>query len=351
LITIRQVAHKAGVSIGTVSRVLNNKSGVGERTRQHVLAVIEELGYVPPKRLPLSMASVTHLGLLSRPIGGALPADPFYGNVFHGVSQICQQYRINLSFGSLDIVNGHLRSLPALVSDERISGIILVGAICREVVEKVVAAAQLPVVLVDNYFAERTWDAVMTANMRGAYLATESLISQGHRRITLLGGPDHASIIERRTGYEKALHEHALVPAVVPSADLTVADGEQAAIELLRRVPETTGIVCSNDLQAIGALRQLQELGYQVPDDFSIVGFDDIELARFTSPPLTTIRVDREALGQIAVQLLLGRISAPERMAIKSIVDVTLVERDSVCPPRAHDVISDQVLEVQLRRE
>jgi LacI family transcriptional regulator len=170
-------------------------------------------------------------------------------------------------------------------------------------------------------------------------MATELLISRGHRNITLLGGPDHPSIVERRAGYEEALKQHDLVPTVVTCAGLDLADGEQAAVELLRQAPETTAIVCSNDSQATGVSRKLRELGYKVPDDFSLVGFDDINLTQLTSPPLTTIRVDRRALGQIGVQLLLGRINTPKRLATKAIVGVTLIERASVCPPRAHDII------------
>jgi len=344
LVTIRQVAHRAGVSIGTISRVLNNRPGVSEKTRRHVLAVVEELGYIPSKRLNLSTAAVTHLGLLNRPMEEALPANPFYADVFHGVEQICHEFHINLSYSSLDIIDGHLRSLPALLNDERIGGIVLVGAIPRGVIESVVAEAQLPIVLVDNCFSECAWDAVMTDNPRGVYMATEFLISQGHRHIALLGGPDHPSIAERRAGYEEVLQQHDLAPTVVKCAGLDIADGERAVVELLRQAPETTAIICSNDSQAIGALRKLQELGYEVPGDFSLVGFDDINMAQFTSPPLTTIRVDREALGQMAVQLLLGRISAPERLAIKSVVDVALVERASVCPPRTHNIILSGVI-------
>lgn len=339
LVTIRQVAQEAGVSVGTVSRVLNNKPGVSDKTRQHVLAVADELGYVLLRRSPLSTSTITHLGLLNRPIGEALPANPFYADVFHGVEQVCQEFRINLSYSSLDIVNGHLRSMPPLLSDERIRGMVLIGAMARGVVESVADAAQLPVVLVDNCFGNGPWDAVMIDNVRGATLATEHLISQGHRHITLLGGPDHPSIVERRIGYEETLRRHGLEPTVVESTGLDIADGERAVVELLRQAPETTGIVCSNDSQAVGALRKLRGLGYQVPDDFSIVGFDDINLAQLTSPPLTTIRVGRRALGQVAVQLLLGRISALDRPATKAIVGVTLVERASVGPPRAPGVI------------
>jgi LacI family transcriptional regulator len=339
LVTIRQVAQEAGVSVGTVSRVLNNKPGVSEKTRQHVLAVADELGYALLRRSPLSTSTITHLGLLNRPIGEALPANPFYADVFHGVEQVCHEFHINLSYSSLDIVNGHLRSMPPLLNDERISGLVLMGALDRGVVESVADAAQLPVVLVDNCFGDCPWDAVMTANPRGATMATEHLISRGHRHIALLGGPAHPSIVERRAGYEEALRGHDLAPAVVESTGLDIADGERAVVDLLRQAPETTAIVCSNDSQAIGVSKKLQELGYRVPDDFSLVGFDDINMAQLTSPPLTTIRADRRALGQVGVQLLLGRINAPERLATKAIVGVTLVERASVCPPRAHDII------------
>jgi LacI family transcriptional regulator len=192
---------------------------------------------------------------------------------------------------------------------------------------------------VDNCFAGGAWDAVMMDNLRGAYLATEYLISQGHRHIALIGGPGHPSIVERRAGYEEAMQRHDFTPTVVPSTGLDIGDGERTVVELLRQAPETTAIVCSNDSQATGVSRKLRELGYKVPDDFSLVGFDDTNLAQLTSPPLTTIRVDRRALGQIGVQLLLGRINTPKRLATKAIVGVTLVERASVCPPRAHDII------------
>jgi DNA-binding LacI/PurR family transcriptional regulator len=175
----------------------------------------------------------------------------------------------------------------------------------------------------------------MTDNVYGASQETEFLISQGHRHIALIGGPDHPSIVERRAGYEAALHKHGLTPVIVESTGLEMADGEQAIVELLQRAPEATAIVCSNDQQAVGVLRKLQESGYQVPAGFSVVGFDDINLAQLTSPPLTTIRVGRQALGQVAAQLLLGRVSASDRPAVKAVVGVTLVERASVGAPRA----------------
>jgi LacI family transcriptional regulator len=335
LVTIRQVAQQAGVSTGTVSRVLNSKPGVSEATRHHVLTVAREFGYALPRRSHLSTAIVTHLGLLNRPMEESLPANAFYADVLNGIEQVCHASRINLSYSSLDIVNGHLRSLPALAGDERISGLILVGAISQAVIEAIVDAMHLPIVLVDNCFAHCTWDAVMTDNAQGAFQETELLISQGHRHIALIGGPNHPSIVERRAGYQATLQKHGLTPVIVESTGLEMANGEQAVAELLQRAPETTAIVCSNDLQAMGVLRKLQESGYQVPADFSVIGFDDINLARLTSPPLTTVRVGRQALGQVATHLLLGRISDSERPAVKAVVGVTLIERASVGAPRA----------------
>jgi LacI family transcriptional regulator len=270
--------------------------------------------------------------------GGPLTANPFYGDVFHAIEQVCHQSHINLSFSTLYTVNGRLRSLPALASDERISGIVLVGALSQEVVESVVTSGQLPIVLVDNCFPNCVWDSVMIDNSRGAHLATELLVSQGHRHIALISGPDHPSITGRRAGYEETLQRHHLHPTIITTADLEPPDGEGAVLELLRRAPETTAIVCSNDSQAIGALRKLQELGYNVPGDFSLVGFDDINLVQFTSPPLTTVRVDRRALGQIATQLLLGRINTPDRPPVKTVVGVELIERASVCDPRTRSI-------------
>ena len=110
-------------------------------------------------------------------------------------------------------------------------------------------------------------------------------------------------------------------------------------MEILRQAPHTTAIVCSNDEQAVGALRTLRELGYSVPDDFSLVGFDDINMVQFTTPPITTICVDQITLGQVAVQLLLDRIKFPDRPMIKVTTGVYLIERASVCTPRTYKIV------------
>jgi LacI family transcriptional regulator len=337
---IRQVADRAGVSIGTVSRVLNNKPGVSEKTREHVSSIAQELDYVPTRDARNSSLEVTHFGLLSA--FRSITDNPFYADVFHGVEVACQDLHINLSVSSLGIENHQLQRTPRLLRDSYSDGLVVAGgAITKEVVAGLATLAQVPMVLVDNHFDLCCWDAVVADNSTGVRLAVEHLIDHGHRHITLLGGPPHASIIERRLSYEQTLRQHGLTPAIVipdkPDDEiLTYNGGAWGVIDVLQQVPDTTAILCSNDEQVVGALRKLQESGYTVPDDISLAGFDDINVVQFTTPSVTTICVDRVAMGQLAVQLLLDRIKVPDRPVLKVTVGVELMERNSVCKPRSH---------------
>jgi DNA-binding LacI/PurR family transcriptional regulator len=192
---------------------------------------------------------------------------------------------------------------------------------------------------VDDWFPRCAWDAVVIDNAGGTTLTIEMLVRRDHRHITLIDGPNHPSILERTATYTQTMLRYGFEPTIVSTTGLDPQDGEAAIIKMLRVCPDTTAIVCSNDSQAIGAMRRLKELGYAVPQDFSVVGFDDIAMADLTLPRLTTIRVDRVAMGRVAVELLLNHIRTPERAPIKSVVGVTLVERDSVCPPRSEEAV------------
>lgn len=332
---IRQVADKAGVSIGTVSRVLNNKPGVGEETRQHVLTVAQELGYNNSKHAYLTSPQVTHLGFLNQNFTQDITSNPFYADVLHGVEQICRERHINLSFSVLTVTNTQLHLPPSLAKNDNINGLFVVGGgISHEVVESLGKLSQLPLVLVDNWFSGCLWDAVMIDNLRGVRLSAEYLIDKGHHHIALIGGPTHPSIVERRLSYEETMRQHHLPPLIVTPPNLSYEDGQWGVMEILRTAPQTTAIICSNDEQAVGALRTLRELGYTVPDDFSLIGFDDINMVQFTTPPITTICVDRITMGQVAVQLMLDRIKFPTRPVLKVTMDVELIERASVGTPR-----------------
>lgn len=335
---IRQVADKAGVSIGTVSRVMNNKPGVGTETRRLVLEAAQELHYNFPKRSYAS-SNVAHLGFVNHPFAQDITSNPFYADVFHGVEQICRELHINLSYSTLGFTGSRLHALPPLFKENYVSGLFIVGGgIPREIIEALRNSTQVPFVLVDNYFPDCRWDAVVTDNFRGIKLAVEYLVDRGHRHIALIGGPDHPSIVERRDTYLEILKCQNLTPIVKTAPNLSPEDGQWGVEEILRTAPETTAIICSNDEQAVGALKKFTELGYSVPNDFSLVGFDDINMAQFTNPPITTVCVDRVTMGQVAAQLLLDRIKFPNRPVMKIILGVKLIERASVCRPRSHKI-------------
>lgn len=330
----RKIAEQAGVSVGTVSRVLNNKIGVSDDVRRRVLEVAQQMNYAPTKRHPLPLVSTTHIGLLVRPLGENLTASPFYADVYHGVEQVCSELRINLYFGSVDSVAGRVRNLPPLVGDERIGGLVLVGAMAPSVIEQVAAASQLPLVMIDNWYAGCRWDSIMLDNSGGVLEATERLISLGHRQIVFVSGPDHPSITERRAGYTGAMQRHGLPVHVVYVPELGIEEGVSAAGIIADTLPAATAIICSNDMQAFGMMRRLAQLGYHIPEDISVIGFDDVSMATLTYPPLTTIHVDRLAFGRLAVELLLSRVQSPNRPSVRCTMSVRFVERASMGPPR-----------------
>jgi LacI family transcriptional regulator len=332
----RKIAEQAGVSVGTVSRVLNNKDGVSDEVRRRVLEVAQELNYAPTKRLPLLVVNMTHIGLLVRPLGENLMASPFYADVYHGVEQICSELRINLSFSSVDSVEGRVRNLPTLVDDERIGGLVLVGAMVPSVVERLAAASQLPIVLIDNWFAGCRWDSVMLDNVDGIAQATNHLIDLGHTDVVFVSGPDHPSVIERRAGYVDVMHRQKLPPQIVYVPELGIGEGDGAAEQIVKTLPETTAVICSNDMQAFGVMRRFAQLGYHIPEDMSVIGFDDVSMATLTFPPLTTIHVDRIAFGRLAVEMLMSRVQYPGRPSVRCTMAVSLIHRSSVSAPRRH---------------
>ena len=332
--SIRSVAEKSGVSIGTVSRVLNNKPGVSEETREHVRETAKSLGYILPKRSTRQARKVTHIGVLTHHMLKQLPADPFYGEIFHGVEKTCHENHICISYSKLEPINNQLSDLPAMFNDERISGIILLGGLPFEWVTALDKAIGQPIILVDNYYPDCPWDAVLIDNINGSYLATKHLIQKGTKNIAMIAGTEHPSILERIEGYQKALSEAGLSSQLLKKSALNPESGEDGVVEILHESPGTTAIFCSNDMQAIGAIAKLGEMDVSVPKDISIIGFDNISTGQYTAPPLSTINVDRLTMGKLAAQLLIDRVQDPDRTVVKSVVGTKLIERKSVSAPK-----------------
>jgi len=332
--TIRDIAAFTGYSLGTVSQALNRKPGVAPETRTHVFEAAQKLGY------PLKPSLSSHPNRELRTVGLVIKQDPdlfyainpFYSYVLAGAERECQRMGINLMFASIE-VDGYNRvtQWPAMLFSNDIDGLIIVGTFLEDSIAQINAQADL-VVLVDAYAPGLQVDSIVTDNLNGALSAVNYLIGAGHTRIGLIGStPDaYPSIRERRKGYTRALKQAGIHSTYIADGPLTRAGGYEAALRLLRRAPEITAIFACNDDVAIGCMTAAQELKLKIPDDLSIVGFDDIDLAQEVSPPLTTVQVNKTLMGTLAVRHLCDQAELEHRVSLTTAISTRLIVRDSV---------------------
>jgi LacI family transcriptional regulator len=331
--TMRDVARVSGLSLSTVSEALRNKSGVSAETRARVLEVAEELGY---QYSPQANSAAKTIGMLipHHPQWPLIPVNPFYSHVLAGAELECQRQGANLMYASLEIDDcSRIVSWPARLFNTQVDGFIAVGTHFEEDFSHLPQIAERAVVLVDSYTARvEECDYVLIDNVNGAKSAVEYLIEQGHTAIGLIGSEveAHPSGLERREGYQRALAEHGIKRAYIVDGPLRRVEAYKTTLALLRTSPEVTAIFACNDECALGVMKAAQELHRRIPEDLSLVGFDDIQLAQEVTPPLTTIHVDKLLLGALGVRFLMDQITAPERTKLAVMVRTQLVIRDSV---------------------
>lgn len=308
-VTIQDVARAAGVSIATVSRALKHQGGLSEITREQVMRAAHDLDYDITKLRASKLRRVSFL--LHRQHTG-LSANPFYSHVLHGVEDECRARGLTLHFSSLAAGD----NVAEMVGWHGTDGLLCVGFFEPAVLEQL-RALRLPLVLIDHFALGLP--SVNSDNFGGAHWATTHLLQTGRRRVAFLGGPDHHSIRGRWLGYRQALYD-AGMPAD-PALDVRrePLDSEEGAAGAMRSLLALTeppdAVFAYNDTSAILAMQVCQEAGLTVPDTVAFVGFDDLDAAALTYPPLTTVRVDKEALGTRGVQLLLER-SGPDQVEI-----------------------------------
>lgn len=335
-VTLRDVAKLADVALSTVSQVLNNKPNVSPETRERVLAAATALGY--RQRVTVDspfVPQLTTVGLLTkRRDNDPLVVNPFYSHIIAGVEHECQRHNINLMYANVEVdERNYTRNWPAMLLNDVVDGVIVVGAFLEETITDISRRTGRNIVLVDAYTSdESVFDGVLIDNFHGAATAVNHLIENGHRHIGLIGSNplSYPSVIERRRGYQVTLAGHGITTQYIEDGTLERPDAFESTIRLLRRHPEITAIFACNDNTAIGAMNAARQLGYAVPHDISIVGFDNIDLAQEVMPPLTTIHVDKVLMGTMAMRLLRDRANDPERLAIKTVVTTHLIARESV---------------------
>lgn len=324
---IREVAEKAGVSVTTVSHVVNQTRFVASETELRVRQAMQDLNYRPN-----TLARSLRRGE-TKTIGLILPdsANPFFAES----ARLLEEAAFNQSY-SLILCNSNgdlekeLRYTDVLFN-KQVDGIIFMAAgdDTQSLLELV--NRKFPVVIVDRILDHMEVDAVITDNHQSGILATRYLIENGHKRIGIIRGPSNVTpSAQRVTGYQQALTEAGISidPKLEVSGDFHSRSGYTATVQLLKAKPLTAIFAC-NDLMAIGALRAIREAGLSVPEDISLIGHDDIEMASYTQPALTTIAQPIELLAETAIQFLLDRIKQPGVPPRRIILPNQLVVRQS----------------------
>jgi DNA-binding LacI/PurR family transcriptional regulator len=267
--------------------------------------------------------------------GDSPEANRFYAPVMAGIEESCRNHRMDLMLATMPVDQDYYPiEVPRIVTDRTCDGLIVVGAHLSQATAEILRGAP-PLVLVDAYSEDDAFDSIATDNIGGARTAVEHLVAQGHREIAILGTSPQAfpSILQRRRGYEQVLAENGLschyIDAVYWQQELAGAVG----VEYLQSHPEITAVFCANDAVAVALLAGARQAGISVPAQVSVVGFDDIDLAGFVSPALTTMSVDKVGMGRIAVTLLANRLELGKECVTQTLVRPRLVERLSVRPP------------------
>jgi LacI family transcriptional regulator len=326
--TMREVAEKAQVSPTTVSHVINNTRHVSEVVRSRVLAAMHELGYRPN-----ALARSLRRGKTFT-IGLILPdsANPFFAEIGRYIEEAAFQSGYNVILCNTEGNYYREQIYVDLLIKKQVDGLIFVAAGDQSESLRSLLHEEILVVLIDRQVQGVEVDVVLSDNLQGGYLATKHLLDLGHTRVACVAGPSNVTpSSERVTGYRKALLEANLTldDRLIMSGNFRVDSGHHIVNGLLDLPRPPTAVFASNDLMAIGAMRAVAQKGLHVPRDFSIVGFDDIELASYTTPSLTTVRQPKMEMGKNAVDLLINRINDGEHSPSLILLNNTLVKRDS----------------------
>lgn len=338
--SLRDVAQAAGVSLTTASRALNNKSYVQSDTRAQVLKAAADLGYKLQVRVASTAAELNTIGvLIKRDPFGSGRLDTFYYAVLTGIEDECRNLGLNLMYSSLSVNEYSVgSSWSPMFENEDVDGLIIVGIVFDDPAVAKNIPSDIPVVIVDGVLPGFECDAITTNNEDSAYRAVKYLIDQGHTRIGLLGGalsddaPSHPSIRSRSRGYFKALADHGIQESFGEESVMSAKIAYDATLRLLQRSPEISALFCCNDVLAEQAVRAIRDMGQNVPEDISVIGFDDTEDAINCRPPLSTMHLDKELMGVLAVRQLYDRAANPNRVSLNIQMGTKFISRESVAP-------------------
>lgn len=328
-VTIEDIAYELHVANSTVSRALRDDPRISEPVKERVRLAAIRMGYVPNMAARSLRTGRSHIiGLLVRDIRDGLSSE-----IIPGIEAACGAFDYGLMICNAADDPKLERYYLRMLKQRGVDGILVLTPSSGSPDSYLTITRGTPLVLVDVMLDQPSLSTVSVDHMQGLYMSTRHLLELGHRRIALLSGPLHLSPCSNSLrGYKAAMAEAGQSPdeQVVITADKTdIAAGYEAMLDILRIFPQPTALVSVSDLMAAGALEAARTHGLRVPEDFSIVGYDDIPLGALLSPPLTTVKQDKEVLARRAVELLLEEMRSPEREHQQVLIIPTLEVRAS----------------------
>src|SRR5512136_3093548 len=345
-VTLKDIAEHTGLSIMTVSRVVRGRPDVSTASRRKILAAVQRLGYIPnpaARQLVSRTAAQRHDRIIGTVFSReVVTSHSYFAGIIQGIADEARRWDCHLLFGYGLGDSTESLEYPKMIRDMMTRWIVLVGKVSPRFVRQL-RANGFSLVLADMRPPIRDVDAVVCDDAAGAYDATRHLIKLGHERIALIRGPARHPFFESLAGgYRRALAEAGIAAAddLVAEAALSPQGGYDA-MEALLRLPHRPTAIFTNDDMAIGALRVIHERGLRVPADVALVGYDDIEYAAHTTPPLTTVAVPKEDMGRRAVRQAIAQMEQGEQHVYSTtVVAHSLVIRSScgagVPPASAH---------------
>ena len=331
--TIKDIASEAGVSIATVSYVINETKSISPETKKRVFKAIKSLHYHPSKSARNLVTGKTgNIGFILTD-EHFLRTEPFYTKIFLGTEFEAREEGYYIILTSIKSDFDKKDTLPRFILNESVDGIIIAGKVPQNFIDKL-SAYKVPAVFVDYIPPTNSYPIVLIDNIQGAKLATDHLIGLGHRNIAFISSDvEHPSFSDRLNGYRQAL-EYAKIPVrnnlIITSS---VFEGRQAGVDLTKKLfssnKDVTAVFAANDAMAIGAIHFLKTRGFKVPEDVSVIGFDGIEADLLLDPPLSTVGVPKIELGSEALKLLLNTLKNKKSLPKKIIVPVELIVRKS----------------------
>lgn len=328
--TMKDVARLAGVSTSTVSHVINRNRFVSEAVQEKVAAAVAALNYAPSALARSLKLNQTHtIGMLL-----TASSNPFYSEVVRGVERSCYERGYSLVLCNTEGDENRMnRSLETLLQ-KRVDGLLIM---CTEShlpsPDILKRYPSLPIVMMDWSPFEGGSDIIQDNSLLGGEMATRFLISRGYTRIACIAGPqDKTPARLRLEGFRQAMLQAdlALPEGYVVNGDFEFQGGYHAMNQLLALNPRPQAVFTSNDAMAVGVYHALYQAGLSVPDDMAVIGYDDIELARYMTPPLTTIHQPKDELGELAIDTLIHRFADPDADQQLLVLTPELVERGSV---------------------